>query len=287
MVDLEHLKSFILHENALVRRQIVKYFKDGLIRDGAIIFLIFQACERYSSRSNTLPLAYANRQPVDGNSLDIILEWLEKEKNEDVRFHLGRLLYHGLPSKLFHQNQEIILRTRHVERNLRRFHDQREEFSHMTGEELWKNFQDYTKWADDNAKYANDIDQNHLDILIEALAQHDIPDEETICRMLEQDDLEESWLEIFLIDLAGARKIRSAVPLLVDRYRVDTDYMLERCTQALVRIGDPEAARRIGRCFIHEDWSYQNFSSGLLESLKHPVCEEVILSLREEEKLEY
>ena len=85
--------------------------------------------------------------------------------------------------------------------------------------------------------------------MIAVLGQLDEPDADSICRDLESVDEDNGWLEILLIDLIGARQIRSAIPALVDKYRVDTDYMLERVTRALSKIADPEAVRLIRTAF--------------------------------------
>jgi hypothetical protein len=50
---------------------------------------------------------------------------------------------------------------------------------------------------------------------------------------------------------------------------------------ALCRIGDPEASRLIGAAYASAGSTFQNFSTGALEGIKHPQTEEVLLTLLE------
>jgi len=111
-----------------------------------------------------------------------------------------------------------------------------------------------------------------------------VPDPATICALLKDPKVEREWLEIFLIELAGARLLPETIPALVDRFRVDTDYMLECCARAIARMGDPAAVRLIKDAFPHESWNFKNYTSGVLGAIKHPESEEAILSLLESEE---
>lgn len=55
-----------------------------------------------------------------------------------------------------------------------------------------------------------------------------------------------------------------SAPVSIFGYRVDTDYMRERVTIALGKIGDPEAVRRIRSVFAKEPWDYKNYTSIVL-----------------------
>ena len=115
--------------------------------------------------------------------------------------------------------------------------------------------------------------------MTEALSRHDLPDAETICRMLRSPEIRESWLEISLIDLAGERRIPEAVPALVDKFQVDTDYMLEQCKEALAKIGDPEAARLIRAAYPEVPEHFQNYTTDVIGAIKHPESEDILLDL--------
>ena len=158
----------------------------------------------------------------------------------------------------------------------------RQDFTAWPGEKLWEALQEFDRQS--SGKTMGDVNLVHAHDLIEALAGRDMPNADTICRLLTSAEVEGEWMEIFLIDLAGARRLREAVPTLVDEFRVDTDYMLERATAALSRIGDPEAVRLVREAFPHESWNFRLFTSPLLGRLKDRASEEAIIALLETEK---
>jgi hypothetical protein len=159
---------------------------------------------------------------------------------------------------------------------------QRLEFSQWSPGKLWTELQDYARRSEDK-RYANEIDHAYADNLITALAPHDVPDDATICGLLAAEKTEFKWLEIFLIALVGERRVPAAIPLLVDRYRIDTDFMLECVTDSLARIGAPEAVRLIRAAFPNESWGFRNYSSAVLADIKHQESEDALLALLESE----
>jgi hypothetical protein len=110
-----------------------------------------------------------------------------------------------------------------------------------------------------------------------------VPGIARVCELLTA-DATPGWLEIFMIELAGARRIREAIPPLVDKFRIDTDYMLECAARALARIGDPSAASLIHSVFSSEDWHFRNYASGVLTAIKSEVSEEALLALLRTER---
>src|SRR4051812_31817851 len=94
-------------------------------------------------------------------------------------------------------------------------------------------------------------------------------------------ETEEGWLESFLVDLAGRRRLAEAVPVLVDKFHSDADYLSERTMDALARIGDPEAVRLIRRAFPDAPFHFRLYATDVLGRIKHHESEEVLLELLE------
>jgi hypothetical protein len=67
----------------------------------------------------------------------------------------------------------------------------------------------------------------------------------TICRLLADPETTGSWLQMFLVDLAGTRRLTEAIPTLVDMLRGDGGSLPENCSEALARIGHPKVVRRV------------------------------------------
>jgi len=156
----------------------------------------------------------------------------------------------------------------------------RREFAGWSAPRLWRQVQDYARRSDDS-----DIDRDYADVLVEALAPHDVPDAETICRLLLDADVNDGdgWREVFVIDLAGRRQVREAIPLLVGKFRIDSDWVLEGAATALRRMGDVQAVEAIRATFLKETWDFKNFATGTLGAIKCPESEAAILSLLESE----
>jgi hypothetical protein len=178
--------------------------------------------------------------------------------------------------------EPAVLDARKLDREVVEKIQQRLELSQWSPERLWEELQDYARRSRDK-RYVNEVDHGYVNSLITALVPHDVPDTGTICDLLESSEIEGGWLEILLIDLAGERRIQKVIPTLVDRYRVDTDYMRERVTDALGKIGDPEAVRCIRSVFADEPWDFKNYASGVLGNIKHQESEDANLALLETE----
>jgi HEAT repeat protein len=111
-----------------------------------------------------------------------------------------------------------------------------------------------------------------------------VPDAGTLCRLLEQTGPASGWLAALLIDVAGRRRVREAVPALVAKLQADDDELPGLAAAALARVGDPEAARRIRREFPDAPFHFRLYACEALGYLKHPESEAAALDLLEREE---
>src|SRR5262249_37666565 len=146
--------------------------------------------------------------------------------------------------------------------NLRPFVQECRKLAGWTTEQLWQELLDFAERSKAK-RYVGEIDHGYADLLIRTLAPHAVPDTQTLGRLLAPDPAEADagWLEIFLVALAGHRRVREAVPHLVRKSHIDTDFLLERCTRALASIGDGEAARLIGAAWPGEQRWFATFTA--------------------------
>jgi len=161
--------------------------------------------------------------------------------------------------------------------------NRRKDLAGWPGPKLWQELRDFAERSE-KEKYVGQIDHGYANDLVEALGPHDEPDTAEICELLRSFSEDGGWLEIFLVDLVGERRLSEALPLLVDRLRIDTDYLREQVIEAIARIGDPEAVRLIREVFPSEPWHFKNYASGALGRVKHPDAEDAILELLEIEE---
>jgi hypothetical protein len=279
MLTAEQLKPFLFHEESHVRKAVVEYFSDSWSRDPEIVPAVLQLCERYGDEANTLNLARCDHLVVTAQAADQLLALLGSTPSVLAVRHINRLLGNA-PVDWLKQQEQAIRACPRAEAALLQKLERRCEWSGWSGERLWQELQDFSHRSQDEG-YTSDIDLDYGWDLVEALGPHTVPDAPTLCGLLRSPAVSGSWLETFVVDLAGARGLHEAVPALVEKFHIDTDYLLERCMYALCRIGDPEASRLIGADYASAGSTFQNFSTGALEGIKHPQTEEVLLTLLE------
>jgi hypothetical protein len=277
MIDRDHLKQFLLHEEQTVREFVAEYFEDSWDRGEDLMPLVLEACQLYGDEMNGLVLARASHFSLNQDSLLAVLRRLENAPNANIAYHLNTVIAHA-PGDLLAAHEVEILQSPNLYPTVPTCVRRRAEFIRWSAEDLWMELQRFSNESRD-AKYVGDIDHGYADDLIDELADRDLPTIQAICGLLVSPDVEEEWLEIFLIDLAGVRRIREAIPAIVDKFRIDADYMLERAMHALARIRDPEAVHLISQTFEHEDETFKLYTSDVLGKIKHPESEEAILGL--------
>ena len=133
-----------------------------------------------------------------------------------------------------------------------------------------------------------DVNLSHGYNLVEGISRDG---EEFIDRVLsflaeEIDDVEGNpltWMEGFVVRLAGEMRIHAAVPLIVDKLHIDADWLSEQCQEALAKIGTDEVVEEVATDYPLADFGYQIYASGILESIHTDECLKACLQLMEQE----
>jgi hypothetical protein len=281
MLTASEVKPFLIHEDRPVRDAAIDYFKGSWSEDPDLVPLILRAYRLYGPEECLLGLAQCDQFLLTSQSLDEVLDCLAAANDRSTIFHLNRAIANAPVGVLLAKEAAILDATQLGQETIAKI-KQRLEFSQWSPDKLWAELYDYARRCEDK-RYANDIDHNYADNLITALAPFDVPDSATLCGLLAAEKAEFRWLEIFLVALAGERRVPATIPSLVDRYRIDTDYLLECVTDSLARMGDPEAVRLVRAAFPNESWGFRNFSSAVLADIKHQESEDALLALLETE----
>jgi len=281
MLTPQEVKPLLLHEDQPVRKAAINYLRGSWSQDPQLVPMILQAYRQYEASESLTGLAYCQQFVITEQSLEDVLDCLAAAGDENVVWHLNRAVLHA-PVEVLMAKESAVLDAHQLAQEVAERIQRRLEMSQWSPEEFWEELQDYAHRSEDK-RYVNEVDHGYVDNLITALAPHDTPATGVICELLESSEIEGSWLETFVIDLAGERRIEEAIPTLVDRYRVDTDYMRERVTIALGKIGDPEAVRRIKSVFAEEPWDYKIYASSVFGIIKHQESEDANLAFLETE----
>jgi hypothetical protein len=282
MLSAEEIKPLLLHEDRPVRDAAADYLRDSWCQDTALVPMVLRACRQYGAEENVHGLMACSQFVLTEDSLDEVLQMLAGTKDPDTAWRLLRILLH-IPVDVLLRRESVLLDTPDLPDEVMSRINRRKDLSGWPGSKLWQELQDFAKRSE-KEKRVGRIDHGYANDLIEALGRHDEPDAAAICELLRSFDKHGRWLEIFLVDLAGQRRLSEAVIQLVDRLRTDTDYLRERVTEAIARIGDPEAVRLIREVFPSEPWHFKNYASGAIGRVKHPDAEEAILELLEIEE---
>jgi hypothetical protein len=277
MIEAARLKPFLLHQDRDVRDSVAAYFADSWARDENLIPVILDAVDRYGPEETTHMLVAAPCLPMNQESLPRLMASLAAARGFDTILRLNEILRRAAVP-LLQANESAIREAQNVRpETLERF-QRRRELATKPGEELWRMLRALSDKSRD-AHYAGDIDHSYAGDLIEAVGRCDVPDAAEVCSLLSAPEVDGEWLEVFLVDLAGVRRMREAVPQLVAKLHIDTDYLLERVCEALARIGEPEAARLVRAEFGGSTWDFRIYASGMLGDLKHEESERAVLAL--------
>jgi hypothetical protein len=278
----EQVKPLLLHEDSPVRDMAAEYFRQSWSQDVELVPLVYEACRRYGTTENLHLLAASRRFVLTDEAVPLILELLAKATDRDTAYHLNGMLVHA-PVGVVLRNERAILDTPNLRADTVERINRRKDLAGWSGSQLWTELQAYAHRSAD-AKSVNKIDHGYANDLIDALETCEEPTTATICEQLGSYGPENGdWLETFLIDLAGARRLREAIPYLVEKLRIDADYLLEQSMYALARIGDVEAVRLIQSAWPAESWNFKNYAHNVLGSIKQSESEEAILALLETE----
>lgn len=276
MLAPERIKPFILHADPAVRHAAVEYFADGLFPDLDLLPMVLDACTRYADLDNVRVLSEAAGLAVGDAGLDRALDRLEQAYDENFIDALNRIVFRA-PVGLLSAREARLRQLANVNSAWLDDFEQRRQFARLSGDELWQRLQETAKQAADKDDESWADDSEMMDHLAEALIPHPIPDEATVCRILQQGDGIRGWLTPSLADVAGGRRYRGAIPALVAALATDQDILIDRAYLALTRIGDPEAVLLLQRGFGQADWSARLSAAVLWGRFKHPACEAAAL----------
>ena len=276
MISNEKLREFILDMDDNVRREAGCYFYKGHIQDPQILPLTLQACQQYGFDECSLLLFYAQRQLVDDFTATKLLEIMRETDDGNIQMHLTQLLNNAsisfLEKNIDVMPTQISDRQWAIARN-------RLTFNSFSAQQLWQALNEYSESCI-NQK----VDASYYKPLIDLLAHHDYPDADRICELIEEDKVQGQWIELFLIQLAAARKIEQAIPIINKKLAEDDFYLSDTCSKALAEIGTEAVVNTLKEGCKSSSWGYQISASDILGRIKLPQSEMAIIELLENNK---
>jgi hypothetical protein len=275
MLPADELKPRLLDRDWLVREAVARWFRSSWSRDPDLVPLVLEAVRRHPRRVSRHLLSLCDRFVLTPESLDRVVAALEDPVDEDTGLHLNRMLW-GAPGPLLAANLERILGNPFLLEPTALRVERRAELATWPAEKLWDDLVELTDAA--RGRDASSIDFGRARDLVDALSSHGEVDAGRVLSAIAAHG-EDWWLEVFAVELAGARGMREAVPALVSKLRCEGDYLHEAALHALARIGDPNAVDSIRAAYPHESFDFRLYASGVLGDLKCEPAEEALLAL--------
>lgn len=285
------IKEAIVHPEKLARQEAMHYFADCFSLDPDVMPLAIQAIEKYGRRQAFLyvhPLA-------DLAQTEGTVEWaireLHKEEEEaedrDTYFPaLSRLLCNADPRLLVPRAKEIVQAPGFL-KDLTFEFQERLDLLAWDADRCWNELENICREA---AKpEMADVDFGHAHRVVEALARQGDQYTEKVLELLGQKvtDFENdpmSWLEIFLVELAGEMRLERAVPLIVAKLHEMGEILSEECVDALGQIGTDAAAEAITEGWLATEWDYRLYATSALEKIHSDMTVKKCLELLPQDK---
>lgn len=273
---------FLLHKDEFIRFYAAEYLAKAHDPAPGTAEHLWESIEQFGV-TPSLPLLYnLSEVPATEKSTRKLLQVLGTEISDNAWLALVDTVA-DLDFKLLEQfKTEILGRTDILPPVTLNHLQARLDLIPESPETLWKQLCEHANAA--NQYFEGELEPEKAQRLIEALARHPEFANTKALTILENDSAEESWLEIYCVDLLGATRCHEAVDLLIDRLRrTDNDCILENVAIALTKIGDPSVIKKIASNFSKESYWFRLYSNEIFSRFKHPDSEAALISLIENE----
>jgi hypothetical protein len=269
------IKEALVRPERLVRQEALLYFTDCHSRDAEVMPLVIKAIETYGRSHAFLHLHMVAHLA----QTEATVEWAIKELHREVdKAHdldsffpaLSRLLCSADP-RLLAPRADQILQAPGFFKELAPGFRERLQLDSWDADQCWKELERVC--AEGVGKHdSSDVDFGHASRVVEALARQGDKDTERILDLLGQkvEDFETdpmTWLEIFLVELAGAMRLERAIPLVVRKLHECGEVLSEECVEALGKIGTDAAAEAVTEGWLESEWDYRLYATSALEKI--------------------
>lgn len=275
------IKQNILHPDEEVRSMAVKYFSGSFSQDTSIMPLVIQAVERYGRKDTTGIIYKAGWLKQTDDTILWVIE--ELNKNPDLLYedsinyfmHLSYILYRSSLDLLL-KYEDKILDAPNLIPSIKEEIIQFLNIYNWGFEKLWKALEELCQRNKD--RYQLQRKQEHFaDNLIRALSYHGRRNYDKVISLLgkEIDNYENNpmmWMELFVVQLAGRLRLESAIPLIINKYDEDGDYLNDCCNRALEEIGTDAVVETIFTVFTKSKCFFRSFTSEVLEHIHSDYC---------------
>jgi hypothetical protein len=282
------VKASILNPEEEVRVAAVSFFSDSFSPDETVMPLVVQAVERYGRQTAFRTLRSAERLPQVPATVDWLFHELRRDEDladfdhDNYRFAVALILYHAQPKVLLGR-QDAILALPSFPDELRRPLGERWNILTWDWDKAWAALHAFGR---DTMREARFTWQDLLlgDSLIESLAGHRATKAPAVLNSLRRQQEGPSstlrqWIQPWIIRLAGAMQLQSAIPLLVERLSDANVSVADESTTALIKIASDAVVFAVTERWRDADPDFRAAASDVLEHIHTELCAETCLRL--------
>jgi hypothetical protein len=274
----DKIKQGILHPDADVRLMAVKYFADSFSKDPTVMPLLIEAIEKYDWRSGVGHVRDLTELVQTDQTLNWLLQELAHEAAEDEDDDSGYREF--LLESLVRADAELLARRQSELDVVGRADDDaahaiahRIELLSADADKCWAELEAFCereKWH-----YYDDVDINHANRLVEAIARHGQSQAERVLSILNEGIGElhvgdpKIWMLPLTARLAGEMRLEAAIRPLVAWLKAeeDDDFLLEKCEQALRKIGTDAVVEALAGEYARSEPSFRISAAAILEDI--------------------
>jgi hypothetical protein len=283
------IKEALLHPERLARQEALHYFSKGHTQDQEVMPLAIQAIQTYGQKDAFFfghPVADLPQTPA---TIDWAIQQLNgpDAKQTEDEFHLSRLLCQADPRFLLPRQDDTLSARGFAKDAVANFHERLRLLS-WDADQCWQELETISQ----QHKSEHDVGKVgmvHARHVVEALARQGGKYTDQILTLLSQKidtyvNNPMTWMEIFLVMLAGEMRLQPAIPLLVAKLRNFDEFLAENCVTALEKIGTDQAALALTDGFLKQSWDYRLYASGALEHIHADATVSQCLALLPQEQ---
>jgi len=263
------VRQALQHSDKDVRFAALQYFTKSYSKNTAIMSDVIELVERLGPKD-----AFAYSFPIaDLAQTEETIAWAVKqlqrppadEAEGDFVSHIGRLLSQADPKLLLPHKTTILSSPALDRRSAARF-ERRLGLISAPSDVLWRQLEAICE-AGKSLMSPSDFPYAEAQDVAEALARDD-SQADRMLELLQQEFDPESetaltWLEIFLVQMAGDMRHEQALPFLIKKFLLDGEVLNEECDKALTKIGTDSVIRAVRETYSQAPDYFRLYSSGL------------------------
>jgi len=265
----DQVRQSLQHSDKDVRFAVLQYFAKSYSKNTAIMPDVIELVERLGAKNAlafSFPIAdLAQTEETITWAMNRLQRLPRNEDERDFASHVGRLLRNADPMLVL-PRKETILALPALDRASASRLEHRLGLVTTPVDQLWQRLKAICEAGKDKT-YPTEIPYTEAEDIAEALAR-DVSQADRMMELLKQEFDPETetaltWLEIFLVQMAGEMQYEPAVPLLIKKFLVDGEILNEECDKALTKIGTDGVVQAVRDAYPQAPNHFRLYSCGI------------------------